>query len=115
MNPNEKKETQASSVPAKQGIDKKRGRVSRVRTGTIAKLILALLTAGLCVYAVFAMAGVHGLEIFTVNSTLGRVYARTYRYAALLSGISLVAWIFWAVVLRGRRRIRKAKKASENS
>lgn len=112
MNPNEKKETQASSVPAKRGIDKKRG---RVRTGTVVKLILALLTAGLCVYAVFAMAGVHGLEIFTVNSTLGRVYARTYRYAALLSGISLVAWIFWAVVLRGRRRIRKAKKASENS
>ena len=105
MNPNEKKETHA--VP---------GSAKRIRVSSIVKLALSLLTIALCVYSVMALAGVNGLEIFTVHSTLGRIYVRTYRYACLLSGISLLAWIFWAVVLRGRRaRVKKPKKAPENS
>ncbi len=76
----------------------------KVQPAFVVKLVLAVLTIGLCVYTAAALVGVSGLNIFTVHSTLGSLYANTYRYAVVLSVLCLLAWIFWAVVLRGRRR-----------
>ncbi len=76
----------------------------KFRPAFFIRLVLALLTIGLCVYTVAALIGVSGLNIFTVHSTLGGLYAGTYRYAVILSVLSLLAWVFWAVVLRGRRK-----------
>ncbi len=86
------------------------------RPDLVVKLVLALLTIGLCAYTLAALAGVNGLNIFTVHSTLGSIYAKTYRYAVIGSVLSLLAWIFWAVVLRGRKkREKKAEKISGKS
>ena len=50
-------------------------------SGLIVKLVLALVTIGLCAYTISALVEVNGRNIFTVNSTLGSLYANTYRYA----------------------------------
>ena len=71
----------------------------KLHSGLIVKMVLGLVTIGLC-----ALVGVNGRNIFTVNSTLGSLYANTYRYAVILSVLSLLAWIVWAVVFRGRKK-----------
>lgn len=76
----------------------------KFHSGLIVKMVLGLVTIGLCAYTISALVGVNGRNIFTVNSTLGSLYANTYRYAVILSVLSLLAWIVWAVVFRGRKK-----------
>lgn len=72
----------------------------------ITLLVLAAITVITVIASVVMLNAVSGDDLFYIDSTLGSIYAVSYRWVCLVSGILI---LFWALFMVGKRREIAAK------
>lgn len=71
--------------------------------------IFAVVTVITIVAAIVMLKAVSGSDLFYINSTLGRVYAVSYRWVCLAGVVFAAVWV-WLVAKNGKRMVDKFLK-----